>query len=176
MTVRQNQQNDAQQRPRSAWSKSSLSAWRNPGSLAILRAHSKDSDQTWWVHRQSSMRAQVFFFLLRLINSMISNVMYNYFFIKFVRWSENSVRFEKSYGNWLPDGPDSVRFHLTVWDYKNLTWVWGADRTFRPEGHCLASRGFAEWCKTSIPRDGILYPHRTLMFDSFSFIPFYFTM
>ena len=26
----------------------------------------------------------------------------------------NFVRFEKSYGNWLPDGPNSVRFNLTV--------------------------------------------------------------
>ena len=33
-----------------------------------------------------------------------------------VRWSENSVRFKKSYGNWLPDGPNSVRFYLTVCD------------------------------------------------------------
>ena len=40
-------------------------------------------------------------------------------------------------------------------EYKNLTWVWGADRQFRPEGHYLASRGF-------------FYPHRTLVFDSFS--------
>ena len=29
--------------------------------------------------------------------------------------------------------------------YKNLTWLWDADRKFRPEGHCLASRGCAEW-------------------------------
>ena len=37
-----------------------------------------------------------------------------YFFIKCgVRWFENSVRFGKSYGNWLPDGPNSVRFYLT---------------------------------------------------------------
>ena len=41
--------------------------------------------------------------------------MYIYFFIKSVlRWSENSVRFENSYGNWLPNGPNSVRFHLSV--------------------------------------------------------------
>ena len=40
-----------------------------------------------------------------------------YFFLKcVVRWSEKSVRFEKSYGNWLPDGPNSIRFYLTVWD------------------------------------------------------------
>ena len=39
--------------------------------------------------------------------------MYVYFFIKcVVRWSENSVRFEKSYGNGLPDGPNSVRLYL----------------------------------------------------------------
>ena len=31
--------------------------------------------------------------------------------------------------------------------YKNLTWVWGADRKFRPEGHCLASQGFAKHAK-----------------------------
>ena len=42
-------------------------------------------------------------------------MIYAYFFIKrVVRWSENSVRFEKSYGNWLPDGPNSGRFYLTV--------------------------------------------------------------
>ena len=29
-------------------------------------------------------------------------------------------------------------------DSKNLTWMCGADRKFRPEGHYLASRGFAE--------------------------------
>ena len=43
-----------------------------------------------------------------------------------------------------------------MWDYKNLTWVLSVDRKFHPKGHCLASRGFAEWCKTVIPRDGIL--------------------
>ena len=58
----------------------------------------------------------------------------------------------------------------------NLTRVWGADRKFCPEGHCLASRGCAEWCKTVIPRDGIFFPHRTLMFDSFSCIPIDFRM
>ena len=31
-----------------------------------------------------------------------------------VRWSENSVRFEKKYGNWLPDGPNSVRYCMYV--------------------------------------------------------------
>ena len=56
--------------------------------------------------------------------------------------------------------------------YNNLTWVWDADRKFRPEGHCLASWGFVEWCKTLIQRVGIFYPHRTVMFDSFSCIPF----
>ena len=25
---------------------------------------------------------------------------------------ENSVRFEKSFGNWFPDGPNCVRFYL----------------------------------------------------------------
>ena len=40
------------------------------------------------------------------------SVIYVYFFIKcVVKWSENSVRFEKSYGNWLPDGLNSVRFY-----------------------------------------------------------------
>ena len=43
------------------------------------------------------------------------SVIYVYFFIKcVVTWSKNSVRFEKSSGNWLPDGPNSVRFYLTV--------------------------------------------------------------
>ena len=32
------------------------------------------------------------------------------------RWPENYVRFEKSYGYWIPDGTNSVRFYLTVWD------------------------------------------------------------
>ena len=36
-------------------------------------------------------------------------MIYVYFFINcVVKWSENSVRFEKSYGSWLPDGSDSV--------------------------------------------------------------------
>ena len=44
-------------------------------------------------------------------------MIYIYFFIKcVVRGSENSVRFENLMGNWLPDGPNSVRFYLTVWD------------------------------------------------------------
>ena len=43
------------------------------------------------------------------------SVIYIYFLIKcVVRWSENSVRFEKSYWNWPPNGPNSVRFYLTV--------------------------------------------------------------
>ena len=42
----------------------------------------------------------------------------------------------------------------------------------RPEGHCLASRCFAEWCETVIPRDGIFCPHWTLTFEPFSCIPF----
>ena len=38
-------------------------------------------------------------------------MIYVYFFITcVVKWSENSVRFLKSYFNWLPDGPNSVRF------------------------------------------------------------------
>ena len=52
--------------------------------------------------------------------------------------------------------------------------LFGITRLLRPEGHHLASRGCAEWCKTVIPRDGIFYPHRTLMpcihFDSACFI------
>ena len=32
--------------------------------------------------------------------------------------------------------------------YKSLTWMWGKDRKFHPEGHCFALRGCAEWCKT----------------------------
>ena len=41
-------------------------------------------------------------------------MIYVYFFIKcIVRWSENSVRFEKSCVNWLPDGLISVRFYLS---------------------------------------------------------------
>ena len=48
-------------------------------------------------------------------NTTQQSVIYVYFFIKcVVRWSENSVRFEKSYGNWLPDGSNSVRFYLRV--------------------------------------------------------------
>ena len=46
--------------------------------------------------------------------------------------------------------------------------MWGEDRKYRPEGHCSASQGFDEWFKTVIPRDGIFYPHWTLMFDTFS--------
>ena len=33
------------------WSESSLSAWRSFGSLAILRAHSKDTDKNGWMPR-----------------------------------------------------------------------------------------------------------------------------
>ena len=38
--------------------------------------------------------------------------------------------------------------------------------------HCLASRGYAKWCQTVIPRDGFFYSHRTTTVDSFSCIPF----
>ena len=69
---------------------------------------------------------------------------------------------------------DYLKLFITKLCNKNLTWVRGADRKFHPEGYCLASRGYAEWCKTVIARDGIFYPHRTLIFDSFSCIPFYF--
>ena len=62
-------------------------------------------------------------------------------------------------------------------DYKNLRRVFGADKKFRPEDHCLVSRGLKlhpAWLvmPNSDPRDGIFYPHRTLVFDSFSCIPF----
>ena len=30
------------------------------------------------------------------------------------------LRFEKSYGSWLPDGPNSLRFYLTVWDMASM--------------------------------------------------------
>ena len=36
---------------RPVWSGSSLSAWRNNGSLTTHKAHSKDSDQTGWMPR-----------------------------------------------------------------------------------------------------------------------------
>ena len=49
-------------------------------------------------------------------------MIYVYFFITYVvRWSENLVGFEKSYGYWLPDGPNSVRFYLTVRDMACMT-------------------------------------------------------
>ena len=60
----------------------------------------------------------------------------------------------------------------SIAEYKNLTWVWGADMKFCRKDHCLASWGFVKWCQTVILRDGIFYPHQTLMFDSFSCIPF----
>ena len=83
---------------------------------------------------------------------------------------------------WLPASLTKIRSSVETIDKdpikrgddKNLTWEWGADRKFRPEGHYLTSRGCAEWCKTVIPRDGIFYQHRTLMsckhFDSECFI------
>ena len=61
-------------------------------------------------------------------------------------------------------------------EYKHLILVWGADRKFHPKGHCLASRGYAKWCKTVILRDGIFYPHRTLKFDFFFLCTFQFWM
>ena len=45
-----------------------------------------------------------------------------------VRWSENSVSFENSYGNWLldgPDGPNSVGFYLTVRDMARIGYPGG---------------------------------------------------
>ena len=56
-------------------------------------------------------------------------------------------------------------------DYKNLSWVRGADRKIRPEGHSSASQGFADWDRTMIPRDRFFYLHWTSMKDSFSCIP-----
>ena len=66
-----------------------------------------------------------------------------------------------------------AKFRSGMQEYKTLTWVWGADSKFRPEG-LFGSRGFAEWYKTVIPMDGIFYPHWIVMFDSFSCIPSYF--
>ena len=40
------------------------------------------------------------------------------------------------------------------------------------KGHCLASRGFTEWCQTVIPRYRFFYQHQTTMIDCFSCIPF----
>ena len=59
---------------------------------------------------------------------------------------------------------------FVVEDYKNLTLMWGADRKNPSEGHCLVSRGFAEWCQPVNPRNRFFYPHRTTMIDSFSCI------
>ena len=49
----QNHQNDmcAQRRLRPVWSESSVSSWRNLGSLTTHWAHSEDSDQTGRIHR-----------------------------------------------------------------------------------------------------------------------------
>ena len=50
--ARQNQQNvPSKDSVHPVWSKSSLSTWRSFGSLAILKAHSKDSDRTGWMPR-----------------------------------------------------------------------------------------------------------------------------
>ena len=41
----------------------------------------------------------------------------------------------KSYGNWLPDGPNSVRFYLTVWAMACMFWKGGANlRVFTKGG------------------------------------------
>ena len=48
-------------------------------------------------------------------------MIYEFFFIKCVfRWSENSVRFE-NHRNQLSEGPNSVRFGLTVVRYGMYT-------------------------------------------------------
>ena len=57
----------------------------------------------------------------------------------------------------------NINLGKNIWEYKRLTRVRGADRKF-----C----GFASWCQIVIPRAGIFYPHRTLIFDFFSCIPF----
>ena len=50
-------------------------------------------------------------------------MVYAYFFIKcVVRLSENSVRFVKSYGNCLPDGPNSVRFLSEIYISQCEIW------------------------------------------------------
>ena len=67
--------------------------------------------------------------------------MYVYFFIKcVVRWSENSMRFEKSYGKWLSD----VRYGMcencvlnsiesdakdseSFWIDPQVSWFWGSE-------------------------------------------------
>ena len=51
--------------------------------------------------------------------------------------------------------------------------MWGTDRNFRLQNHCLAPRGFAEWCQTVIPRDGNFCPYLTAMIDTFSWIPLF---
>ena len=45
--------------------------------------------------------------LFRCKNLVINTAKCDFFIKCVVRWPENSVRFEKSYGNWLPDGPNS---------------------------------------------------------------------
>ena len=85
-------------------------------------------------------------------------MIYVYFFIKCVlRWSENSVRFEKSYGNCLPDGPGSVRLYGPR--QANLVLIAYASSesrgTFRQKARSLAPlNGWA--CTVKICHDGML--------------------
>ena len=53
-----------------------------------------------------------------------TELIYIYFFIKCVRCSENSVRFENSYGNWLPDGPNSVEILSHSVNYDMYVYLW----------------------------------------------------
>ena len=50
----------------------------------------------------------------------------------------------KSYRNWLPDGPNSVRWNLTVWDKACMFWKGGCKfKCFYKEG--CESRKFWFW-------------------------------
>ena len=56
-------------------------------------------------------------------------------------------------------------YHASAEDYKNLSWVWGADKKIQSEDHCLASWGFAEWSQRTIflsasnSHDGFFFLH-----------------
>ena len=77
--------------------------------------------ETWNTHIYFFFDLNIFLYFIHLYktktNINTTSVIYVYFFRKcVVRWSENSVRFEKSFGNWIQDRPNSVKFYLTVWD------------------------------------------------------------
>ena len=190
----------AQRRLRSAWAsvqsdQSSLCAQWVAKDPSLLHADSKDSDQTgqltscgqqrlWsdWADAQADLTLRWAHSYLVFLSCRGS---FKYKSFKAYKWS--TYDFSSLYTT-LP--------HHLIKDYKNLSWVWGADRKIRPSGslfgitrrvmpnsnpegriflsagHCLASRGFDEWFQTVIPRDGFFYPHRTAMIDSFSCIPF----